>query len=104
MVSRLADHAKAPVATGIVEKADSTLRESIGWLNLITISTAGPMPAESCEGVMQVTTGSRGSICDWARNIFAAVPGTVMDGICGPALTVAVSFVSSKFTSRVPAG
>jgi len=33
MVSRAGDHVKAPVAAGSVEKAESTLRASIGSLN-----------------------------------------------------------------------
>src|ERR1035438_4316073 len=101
---RAGDHANAPVAAGLVEKADSTLRVSIGWLNFITIGVAAPALVESCAGVIPVTTGSSGSICDWARKIFADVPGIVMGGVRGPAVTVAVSFGSSRFTSRVPAG
>jgi hypothetical protein len=64
IVSRAGDHAKAPVVTGLVEKADSTLRVSIGWLNRITIGVVFPTFVESCAGVMLVTTGSSGSICD----------------------------------------
>ena len=101
---RTGDHANAPVAAGAVEKAASTLPVSIGWLNFITIGMAVTVFVASCAGVMLLTTGSIGSICDWARNIFADVPGIVMGGVRGPAVTVAVSFVSSRFTSRVPAG
>ena len=61
------------------------------------------MLAESWAGVMPVTTGSSGLQSDWATKILALVPGTVIGGISGAAVTVSTSLVSNRLTIRVPA-
>ena len=50
-----------------------------------------------------MTTGSSGFQSDWATKIFAVVPGTVICGVSGPAMTVSTSLVSNRLTIWVPA-
>ena len=96
------DQLNAPAMDGLVPNAACTLFVSIGLLNCNTMGEKVGTFVASWAGELLTTTGSSVRQSDCATKIFDDMPGTVIDGISGVAVTVKTSFVSNKFTIGVP--